>query len=459
MYAIALCLCASALAASTERESLSGRPRMRGSGMPTPDRNPHSGDSRRCQVNGISLFEGAMWSPEPCSTCRCQRGAADCTSTPCSGIGTETVTLAYGMVKCLRILHNLLIKCKQFTVTTSSSNNKISTIPFRGLAGLPNLEWLDLSQNKLGDSSLSPDLFQNVTNLKKLNLDGNSLTRIPLLPPSLEELKINNNKISALTPHSFEGLSKLLTLELRGNRFHEGNVSPLTFSPLRRTVYLRLDGDLFRELPSGACLHPFRSVGSELRLSKNRSENVRGGILNKCPQLHTLDLGHNRIQEDHIAPRAWIHSGMLQALDISYNKLAQVPSFLPTALRQLILHHNKIFGHLHPGLESLHLSHNQLSEEGVHAVSFLGLQHSLLGVILGIIKRTVLLFVSLLYRDVTLDSICDTRVLENSSLVSVHPERNLINRDLIPPSIFSFIETSHNIILQPQAHEEEAGQP
>lgn len=40
------------------------------------------------------------------------------------------------------------------------SDNKINKIPPRALAGLPNLEWLDLSKNKLDDSSISPDLFQ-----------------------------------------------------------------------------------------------------------------------------------------------------------------------------------------------------------------------------------------------------------------------------------------------------------
>lgn len=40
------------------------------------------------------------------------------------------------------------------------SDNKISKIPPQALAGLPNLEWLDLSKNKLDDSSISPDLFQ-----------------------------------------------------------------------------------------------------------------------------------------------------------------------------------------------------------------------------------------------------------------------------------------------------------
>lgn len=48
-------------------------------------------------------------------------------------------------------------------------------------------------------------LLQNLTKLRRLNLDGNNFTKVPALPPSLVELKINDNKLSGLTPHSFKG--------------------------------------------------------------------------------------------------------------------------------------------------------------------------------------------------------------------------------------------------------------
>ena len=36
-----------------------------------------------------------------------------------------------------------------------------------------------------------------------------------------------------------------------------------------------------------------------------------------------------------------------------------------------------MFAHMKPGLETLHLAHNSLREDGIHGVSFLGLQASL----------------------------------------------------------------------------------
>ncbi|XP_067096906.1 extracellular matrix protein 2 [Osmerus mordax] len=350
------------------------------------------------------------------------------------------------------------------------ADNRISKIPQRALAGLPNLEWLDLSKNKLDDSSFGPGLFQNLTKLRRLILDGNNLTNIPMfLPPSLLELKMNDNKLSGLTPSSFKGLSKLLTLELEDNRFHDGNVSPLTFRPLRKLIYLRLEDNKFRAIPSGLPVSL-----QELHLSDNRIEEVHAGILNKTVHLRLLDLSHNRIREDRISPRAWIHLLNLESLDLSHNKLVHVPSFLPVALRQLTLHHNQIeripgyvFGHMRPGLDLLHLSNNRLRDDGIDDVSFLGLHTSLSELLLdhnhlhsiprGLLKLKNLQLLRLnhnLISYIPLNALCDTHSSEDSPLVSVHLEYNLIDRRLIPPTAFSCIKTYHSIILRPQSHED-----
>lgn len=51
--------------------------------------------------------------------------------------------------------------------------------------------------------------MQNLTSLRKLDLDDNRITVIPTLPSSLEELKIKNNKLSGLTPHCFKGTHRV----------------------------------------------------------------------------------------------------------------------------------------------------------------------------------------------------------------------------------------------------------
>uniref|UniRef100_A0A8D0LA75 Extracellular matrix protein 2-like n=1 Tax=Sphenodon punctatus TaxID=8508 RepID=A0A8D0LA75_SPHPU len=165
----------------------------------------------------------------------------------------------------------------------------------------------------------------------------------------------------------------------------------------------------------------------------------------------------------------------LEALDLSHNRLVHVPSFLPRGLKQLTLHHNRIeripgyvFAHLRPGLEFLHLSHNHLRADGIHPVSFLGLQHSLAELLLdnnrleavprgllGLKGLQVLRLSHNRIRHVPLNSVCDTRVSEDSSLVSMHLEQNLIDRRRIPPTAFSCIKAYHSVVLRPQQGEDE----
>ncbi|XP_046727739.1 extracellular matrix protein 2 isoform X2 [Silurus meridionalis] len=349
------------------------------------------------------------------------------------------------------------------------SDNKISKIPVRALHGLPNLQWLDLSKNKLDDTSLGLNVFRNLTKLRRLNLDGNNLTKIPLLPPSLLELKINDNKLSGLTPHSFKGLSQLLTLEMEDNHFHDGNVSPVAFRPLKKLIYLRLDDNDFRAIPSG-----LPASLKELHLSDNRIEVVHAGLLNKTVNLRILNLSHNKIREDRIAPRAWFHLRKLETLDLSHNKLVHVPSFLPVGLVQLTLHHNQIeripgyvFAHMQPGLSSLHLSYNRLREDGINEVSFLGLRHSLNELLLdhnqlreiprGIVQLRVLHVLRLNHNyisSVPMNTLCDITARDDSPLLSVHLQNNLIDRRLVPPTALTCIKQYSSVILHPQRHEQ-----
>ncbi|XP_005414278.1 PREDICTED: extracellular matrix protein 2 [Chinchilla lanigera] len=347
--------------------------------------------------------------------------------------------------------------------------NEIATISAHTFLGLPNLEWLDLSKNKLDSRGLHPHAFKNLTRLKRLNLDGNSLSTVPALPASLQELKLNDNLLQGLQRSSFRGLSQLLTLEVEGNQLHDGNVSPLAFQPFQRLLYLRLDRNQLRAIPPG-----LPASLQELHLGTNLIEEVTEHTLSGCHSLSVLVLSNNQLQEDRLAPRAWIDLPKLETLDLSHNRLVHVPSFLPRGLQRLMLHHNLIeripgyvFAHMKPGLEFLHLSHNKLRADGIHAVSFWGLRTSLAELLLdhnqlqaiprGLLGLKGLQVLHLSYnkiRHVPLNSICDTRVAQDSNLISTRLENNLIDRRRIPPTAFSCIRAYHSVVLQPQQGEE-----
>ncbi|XP_036068913.1 extracellular matrix protein 2 [Oryzias melastigma] len=395
--------------------------------------------------------------------------------------------------------------------------NKISVITAHAFLGVPSLETLDLSQNELGDESfsqkplfnltslkklnladnqitripalppsleelkinnnklsgLTPDCFKgipkNLTSLKKLNLADNQITRIPALPPSLEELKINNNKLSGLTPDCFKGLGNLLNLELQDNILHEGSVSPSAFSPLQSLLFLHLDRNLFSSIPLG-----LPASLQVLKIKKNQIYEVRGEALRDCIHLKELDLSHNHIYEQAIASDAWIRLKSLEALDLSYNQLMSIPVNLPRPLRKLNLQHNRIsqlpsflFRHLKPGLQALHLSHNGLKDNGIGRRAFVGTYRSLKELLLDNnhleeVPRCIRQFKNL--QMLRLDGnkirlmkpwgVCHPRN-SGSTLVSVHLENNLLEVETIPPRAFSCIIDAKGLILYPQQHKQD----
>ncbi|XP_072553262.1 extracellular matrix protein 2 [Salminus brasiliensis] len=382
----------------------------------------------------------------------------------------EECQLGGGRISCkdIGMSHLPIITDLGVTILELSGNN-LTRLPPRGLDGLPNLEEVDLSRNFLDDSSISLNFFKNLTKLKRLTLDGNGLVTIPRLPPSLEELRINDNKINQLLSQSFKGLSNLLVLELTGNILYEGSVEPWAFKPLKVLKHLKLDNNRFSFIPAGLP----RSL-EELRMSHNQMVEVQDHVLNKSVHLRVLDLSHNLLRENSIYPNAWINLPKLEALDLSHNQLSVVPPHLPRVLRQLSLQHNHIhaippytLSHLRPGLQSLRLSHNQLLEDRLLGKAFRGAYKTLVELLLDnnwleSVPQNIRHFknLQLLRLDhnritsVPVKSVCKVRATEPSSLVSLHLENNHINVKRIPRTALSCIQERNRVILEPQTNNE-----
>uniref|UniRef100_UPI00398ED3EF extracellular matrix protein 2 n=1 Tax=Pristiophorus japonicus TaxID=55135 RepID=UPI00398ED3EF len=346
------------------------------------------------------------------------------------------------------------------------AGNSITTIPAGSFNGFPNLKWIDLSRNKILSSSIDRAAFKNLKKLERLHLDGNLLLRIPpQLPRTLIELKVNENLLQQLEEESFHGPCKIVNLEMEGNQLSESNVQPLAFRPLMRLAYLRLGRNKFRILPHG--LPP--SI-EELYLEHNEIEEISEVSLNKTTKLNVIDLRNNKLDETMIAPSAWIKLKNLEFLDLSYNKIIHVPSYLPKGLLYLILIHNQIeripgfvFAHMEPGLEFLYLSFNKLTSGGIDPVSFYGtyntmrelfLDHNMLKrVPVGIAEMKALHFLRLndnLIRNIRLEAICNVNDEEDSNIRTLHLENNYINTRRIPPTAFCCIELYSSVVLTPQ---------
>ncbi|XP_053157049.1 extracellular matrix protein 2 [Hemicordylus capensis] len=359
--------------------------------------------------------------------------------------------------------------------------NSITAIPDEAFNGIPNLERIDLRKNNITSSGIGPQAFKILKNLQRLYMDGNALVHIPPgLPSTLEELKINENQLHAIDEDSFEGLKNLVTLELETNKLSEANVSPLAFQPLKSLSYLRLGRNKFRTIPQGLP----HSI-EELYLDQNQIEEITEVCFNHTKDINIIVLKHNKLEESRIAPLAWINHKNLESIDLSYNKLYHVPSYLPKSLLHLVLIGNQIdripgfvFGHMKPGLEYLYLSFNKLDDEGIDPVSFYGAYHSLREIFLdhnqlksvplGIAEMRSLIFLRLnnnKIRTVPPERICRTRLddededeeddheeddYEDSQLEHLHLEHNYISTRDLSPYAFSCVRSYSSVILKPQ---------
>ncbi|NWR66766.1 ECM2 protein, partial [Bucorvus abyssinicus] len=359
------------------------------------------------------------------------------------------------------------------------TGNSITTISDEAFNGIPNLEWIDLSKNNITSPGIGPQAFKILKRLKRLYLDGNMLVHIPSeLPSTLEEIKINDNHLHAIDEDGLQDLKNLVTLELEGNKLSEANVSPLAFHPLKSLSYLRLGRNKFRIIPQG-----LPATLEELYLENNQIEEVSEICFNHTRNINVVVLKHNKLEEHRIAPLAWINQENLESIDLSYNKLYHVPSYLPKSLLHLILIGNQIeripgyvFGHMTPGLEYLYLSFNKLTDDGIDPVSFFGAYHSLRELFLdhnelksvpfGIDEMRKLRFLRLnnnKIRTVHPERICRTHnrddddhdnseeeESEESHLEHVHLENNYINTRQLPPHAFSCIRSYCSVVLKPQ---------
>ncbi|KAF1670668.1 ECM2 protein, partial [Pygoscelis papua] len=358
------------------------------------------------------------------------------------------------------------------------TGNSITTISDEAFNGIPNLEWIDLSKNNITSPGIGPQAFKILKKLKRLYLDGNMLVHIPSeLPSSLEEIKINDNHLHAIDEDGLQDLKNLVTLELEGNKLSEANVSPLAFYPLKSLSYLRLGRNKFRIIPQG-----LPTTLEELYLENNQIEEVSEICFNHTRNINVIVLKHNKLEEHRIAPLAWINQENLESIDLSYNKLYHVPSYLPKSLLHLILIGNQIeripgyvFGHMKPGLEYLYLSFNKLTDDGIDPVSFFGAYHSLRELFLdhnelksvpfGIDEMRKLRFLRLnnnKIRTVPPERICRTHINdddvhdnseeenEESRLEHVHLENNYINTRQLSPHAFSCIRSYCSVVLKPQ---------
>uniref|UniRef100_A0AAY4CKE4 LRRCT domain-containing protein n=1 Tax=Denticeps clupeoides TaxID=299321 RepID=A0AAY4CKE4_9TELE len=161
-----------------------------------------------------------------------------------------------------------------------------------GLTSLPrfiprNTSVLSVARNLLCNMD---HLLQNFSSLQVLNLSHNHLDRFPRgLPPSLESLQLQENRITYITTRALKQLRKLVQLDLEDNRIRA--MQPRALLTLSRLERLSLKGNFLSSLP--LFLPPSLTHLDVLKINRNCLQSVPEAAFDGLSRLHFVDLANN----------------------------------------------------------------------------------------------------------------------------------------------------------------------
>ncbi|XP_072311191.1 podocan [Eucyclogobius newberryi] len=259
-------------------------------------------------------------------------------------------------------------------------NNHIDRIQLDLLSEYRTMEFLALTNNRLTDGAIE-GAFEGVPALKRLYLDTNQLRSVPAdLPMSLEELRLDNNRVELMSDAAWSHCSGLLILSMSNNSLGNGSTSlpRAVLSPLCKLQTLNLDHNQLTSVPLGLPL----SI-KELYLKGNWIEEFRNGAFNGRSELVVLDLSKNRLTNKGLLRDSLLNASHLESLNLEGNRLKQIPKHLPVSLKTLNLEDNLVtsvkkraFGAL-KSLEHLGLARNKIFKVAVGAFRTLPVLHQL----------------------------------------------------------------------------------
>ena len=264
------------------------------------------------------------------------------------------------------------------------ANLSISSIDSNYFKNNTNLQHIDLSLNKI--SSLDNRTFNGLNDLENILLSNNNLTKISLgtfINPYLVRLGLNGNQISEIDESSirgsyntevyldynkltnivprtfyntflilslsynqiteiknvtFDGVSKIQTLDLSNNKIEK--IGPGSFNNLV-LGYLDLSFNNLTELKNESLAGQI----SFLNLRSNKIEKIEEGAFNYATITDTILLSYNSLTE--INAKMFAGQNQLHTIELEKNKLSKIE---PGAFANL------------PNLVSVNLQNNQLTQ-------------------------------------------------------------------------------------------------
>ncbi|XP_029453331.1 toll-like receptor 7 [Rhinatrema bivittatum] len=192
------------------------------------------------------------------------------------------------------------------------AKNSLVNIANDSFSGVLNLHLLNLSWNcepgklrtdkKPCKLTIDQGAFVKLQHLQNLNLAANSLTTIPLLPSSLQELNLELNNILVLGHQNLSKLFVLKSLYLGMNCYYRNPCNSslkLMGDVFKDTKSLNLLSLKFNNLTAVPCCLPSSLLA--LDLSENKISEIRSRDFSNLTSLKFLDLQWNCQRCDHAA--------------------------------------------------------------------------------------------------------------------------------------------------------------
>ncbi|XP_057337609.1 protein toll-like [Microplitis mediator] len=221
---------------------------------------------------------------------------------------------------------------QQYIKFVTIANINAINVPYNLFFHAYNLEYLDLSRNKI--SSIPNALFNFCDNLKTLNLSSNHLSTnsfdpdipFPILN-KLESLDLSNNNITSLNRTFLTGLSSLRYLYMSHNNMR--TIDPLAFQSQQnlRTLDLSHNNLVFTpnkfidEFGSISPFHFSHKTLVDINLAYNNIDQIFADW-NFAIHLETLNLSHNHLTELQ-QPHLQFLSGKVY-VDLSFNDITKI---------------------------------------------------------------------------------------------------------------------------------------
>ena len=258
------------------------------------------------------------------------------------------------------------------------SHNHFVLLPANGFGTLKRLKFLKINNNEI--SMLADKALGGLRTLTTVDLSSNKIVALPselFKDPSqsIQEIHLQNNSISVLSPGLFSNLVQLQALDLSINQLTSSWINKSTFKGLIRLVLLdlssnkitKLESEMFSDLYTLQILNlrhnhleildanTFTSMNNlhELLLSHNKIKYLDAYSLNGLTVLSMLSIDNNALNGIH--PEAFRNCSSLQILSLNGNELTKIPLALKDMrlLRSLDLGENLITSLDEPGFRGL----------------------------------------------------------------------------------------------------------